>query len=57
MARPRILLSLVIAVPIVYAVGRLYRPHLGAGLGAALDLLLAIVVFYAIFKVFQKFEE
>lgn len=49
MARPRILLSLLISVRIVVGVSRLYRPHLDVRLGAALDL--------QILKLFQRFEE
>jgi hypothetical protein len=57
MARPRILLSLLISVPIVVGVSRLYRPHLDVRLGAAVDLLLVAVLFYVILKLFQRFEE
>jgi len=57
MARPRILISLIIAVPLVAGIGRLYRPHLDTRLGAAIDLLLVAVLCVAIVKLFQKFEE
>ena len=57
MARPRIILSLLIAVPLVVGVSRLYRPHMGVRLGATLDLLLVAVLFFVILKIFQRFEE
>jgi hypothetical protein len=57
MARPRVLLSVIIAVPVVYGVGRLYRPHLDTRLGAALDLVLTAALCYAIVKIFRRFEE
>lgn len=57
MARPRILISLVIAVPLVAGVGRIYRPHLDTRLGAAIDVALVIVLCFGIVKLFQRFEE
>lgn len=54
--KPRNLLSLLIAVPIVVGVSRLYRPQLDVRLGAAIDLVLFIVLFLAIRAVFNKFE-
>jgi hypothetical protein len=57
MAKPRVFLSLLIAVPIVVGVGRAYRPILGTSLGALLDLVLVAGLAFAILKLFQRFEE
>jgi hypothetical protein len=57
MARPRILISLVISVPIVVAASRLYRPHLGMSLGAFVDLLLVAILCFVIVRVIQHFED
>lgn len=57
MARPRVVISLLIAVPIVVAASRLYKPHLGVRLGAFVDLLLVAVLAFVIVRTIQRFEE
>jgi hypothetical protein len=57
MAKPRILISLFIAAPVVYGLSRLYRSLVDVRVGAALDLLLFAAVAFACVKVFQRFEE
>jgi hypothetical protein len=57
MAKPRVFLSLLIAVPIVVGIGRVYRPYLGTSLGAALDLLLVAGLAFVIVRTFQRFED
>jgi hypothetical protein len=57
MARRRNLLSLIIAIPIIVGLSRLYRPHLDFRVGAALDLLLVAALFFAIRTIFARFEE
>jgi len=48
-----VFISLIIVLP----VSRLYQPHLGIRWSAGLDLLLVVVLSYAIVKLFQRFEE
>jgi hypothetical protein len=57
MARPRILISLVVAVPVVVALSRLYKPYLGVRLGAFVDLLLVAALAFVIARAIQRFEE
>jgi hypothetical protein len=56
-ARPRVFVSLLISVPVVAGLGRLYRPHMDTRLGAALDLALVAILCFTIVKLFQRFEE
>jgi hypothetical protein len=57
MAKPRILISMFIAAPTAYGLGRLYRPYLGARVGAAIDLLLFVLITFICVKTFRRFEE
>jgi hypothetical protein len=52
----RNLLSLVIALPIVVGISRLYRPYLDTRLGATIDLVFVVALFFCIRAVFAKFE-
>ena len=57
MAKPRMLISMLIAAPVVYGLSRLYRPLVDVRLGAVIDLLLFAAIAFACVKVFQRFEE
>ncbi len=57
MARPRIFISLVIALPIVLGLSRVYKPHLGVRLGAFVDVALVLVLAFVITRIIQRFEE
>ena len=51
------MLSGLVSSVLVYGLGRAYRPHLGAGLGALADFILWIALTVGLVRLFKRYEE